>query len=210
LIKLADPLSARLAGTVPTSVGRFFGGYTTWLQGIQLEGDRAVLAKIVFRISLQILVNCALIAAVFLAGAYLVGSIGKSVVHTVSDEEMQRTIVWGGALVISLPFLIATYRKLEALSMLLGELGLNPEAAGRSKVGVRHLMFRLIPAVSTAAILLLIAALSASMLPPLEWLGLVLVVAAGLAALLWKPFVQLHARLQIALFKTLEDDKGER
>jgi CPA2 family monovalent cation:H+ antiporter-2 len=207
LIRLADPLSARLATSMPRRVTSFFGRYTTWLQSIQLEGDRAVIANIIFRISLQILVNCALVAAVFLAGAYLVG--GRHVVTAITDQQVQRTVVWGAALFISLPFLIATYRKLEALSMLLGELGMNPPVAGRYKVSIRHVIFRLIPAMSIVGILLLIAALSASILPPAEWLILVLVAAAGVAALLWRPFVKLHARLQIALFKTLEEDKGE-
>jgi CPA2 family monovalent cation:H+ antiporter-2 len=90
---------------------------------------------------------------------------------------------------------------------LLGELGMNPSVAGRYKAGMRHMVFRLIPALSIAGILLLIAALSASILPPAEWLILLLLGAAGLAALLWRPFVKLHARLQIALFKTLEEDK---
>jgi CPA2 family monovalent cation:H+ antiporter-2 len=207
LIKAADPLSAMLATRTPRRVANFFGGYTQWLKSIQLEGDRAIVASIIFRISLQILVNCALVAAVFLAAAYLVG--GRHMVTALGNEQLQRTIVWGVSLVISLPFLIATYRKLEALSMLLGELGINAAAAGRSKSGVRHMFFRLIPAMSIVGILLLIAALSASILPPVEWLILVLLGAAGLAALLWKPFVKLHARLQIALFKTLEEDKSD-
>jgi CPA2 family monovalent cation:H+ antiporter-2 len=207
LIRLADPLSDRLARSTPQRVANFFGRYTKWLQSIQLEGDRAVIASIIFRISLQILVNCALVAAVFVAGAYLVG--GRNIVTAITDEQVQRTVVWGAALFVSLPFLIATYRKLEALSMLLGELGMNLPPAGRYKVGVRHVIFRMIPALSIAGILILIAALSASILPPAEWLLLVLVGAAVLTALLWKPFVKLHARLQIALFKTLEEDKGE-
>jgi CPA2 family monovalent cation:H+ antiporter-2 len=205
LIKLADPLSSTLAASMPQRMTNFFGRYTAWLQSIQLKGDRAVIANIILRISLQILVNCALVAAVFLGGAYLIG--GGNIVTSITDEQIQRTIVWGAALVISLPFLIATYRKLEALSMLLGELGMNPSVAGRYKAGMRHMVFRLIPALSIAGILLLIAALSASILPPAEWLILLLLGAAGLAALLWRPFVKLHARLQIALFKTLEEDK---
>lgn len=207
LIKAADPLSATLATRTPRRVADFFGRYTQWLKSVQLEGDRAIVASIIFRISLQILVNCALVAAVFLAAAYLVG--GRHVVMAIGNEPLQRTIVWSVSLVISLPFLIATYRKLEALSMLLGELGMNPRVAGRYKTGARHMIFRLIPALSIVGILLLIAALSASILPPVEWLILVLVGAAGMAALLWKPFVKLHARLQIALFKTLEEDKSE-
>jgi CPA2 family monovalent cation:H+ antiporter-2 len=210
LIKLADPLSARLAASVPQRITRFFGLYTVWLKGMQPQGDKAVVANIVFRISLQILVNCALVAAVFVAAAYMVGSVEQNWVASISDEQLQRAVVWGGALIVSLPFLIATYRKLEALSMLLGELGTNPHMAGRYKAGARHLVFRLIPGVSIAAILLAITAISASILPAIEWLILVLIGAAGLTALLWKPFVKLHARLQIALFKTLEEDKGDK
>ncbi|MEN3363260.1 MAG: monovalent cation:H+ antiporter-2, family [Burkholderiales bacterium] len=207
LIKAADPLSARLATSMPNRMANFFGRYSVWLQSIQLEGDRAVIANIILRISLQILVNCALVAGVFLAGAYLIG--GRNIVTSITDEQIQRTIVWGAALVISLPFLIATYRKLEALSMLLGELRMAPSVAGRYKAGMRHMVFRLIPALSIAGIMLLISVLSASILPPAEWLAAVLIGAAILAGLLWKPFVKLHARLQIALFKTLEEDKSE-
>lgn len=207
LIKAADPLSAYLTQATPRRVSNFFGRYTEWLQSIQLEGDRAIVARIFLRISLQILVNCALVAAVFIAAAYLLG--GRNLIASVTDEHMQRTIIWAAALVISLPFLIATYRKLEALTMLLGELAINPKVAGRYKAGMRHMLVRLIPGMSIVGILLLIAALSASILPPVEMLVMVLFGAAVLTAVLWKPFVKLHARLQIALFKTLEEDKSE-
>jgi CPA2 family monovalent cation:H+ antiporter-2 len=40
-------------------------------------------------------------------------------------------------LLLSLPFLIAAYRKLKALSMLLAEMGVKPEMAGRHTQRVR-------------------------------------------------------------------------
>jgi CPA2 family monovalent cation:H+ antiporter-2 len=43
----------------------------------------------------------------------------------------------GAALLLSLPFLIAAYRKLKALSMLLAEMGVKPEMAGRHTQRVR-------------------------------------------------------------------------
>jgi hypothetical protein len=36
----------------------------------------------------------------------------------------------------------------------------------------------------------------------------VLIVATVIALLMWKPFVKLHSRLQIALVETLAEDKG--
>ncbi len=206
LIRLADPLSASAVRRMPAPLKRFFGSYSTWLLGMQPEGERAVLARIVFRILLQVLVNSALVAAVFLAGAYTVGGIERWLHAWIPDEDVQKVIVWGGALLISLPFLIAAYRKLEALAMLLAELG-GGSQAGRHPLW--RLLSRLIPLVSIAGILLLIALVTTSILPPPAWTALVLAVAAGTALLLWRPFIRWHSRLQIALIETLKQGKEE-
>jgi CPA2 family monovalent cation:H+ antiporter-2 len=210
LIKLADPLSAKAAKSMPQTMAKVFGRYTTWLESMQLEGDRAALAKIILRILLQVLVNCALVAAVFLAGAFFVASIEKTILAWISEEAVQKAIVWGGALIISLPFLIATYRKLKALSLLLAELGVRPDVAGRYTKGLRRSIAEVIPILSIAGILLLIGVLSVKILPPAQLLIVVFAVAAVLAALLWKPFVRLHSRLQIALFETLDEEPDKK
>jgi CPA2 family monovalent cation:H+ antiporter-2 len=210
LIKLADPLSARAAKSMPQTMAKVFGRYTIWLQSMQLEGDRAALAKIILRILLQVLVNCALVAAVFLAGAFFVASIEKTVLAWISEEAVRKAIVWGGALIISLPFLIATYRKLKALSLLLAELGVRPDVAGRYTKGLRRSIAEVIPILSIAGILLLIGVLSVKILPPAQLLIVVFAVAAVLAALLWKPFVRLHSRLQIDFFETLDEEPDKK
>lgn len=209
LIKLADPLSNRAAQAMPRGIARLFNRYAEWLGSMRLEGERALVAKIILRILLQILVNCALVAAVFLAGAYFVAAIEKSLLRWTADEDMQRMIVWGGALLISLPFLIATYRKLWALSMLLAELLRAPEFTGQPLRGAQRFFFELIPILSIGGILALIAALSVRILPPMNLLMIVLMSAAALTALLWKFFVRLHSRLQVALFDSMKDEGEE-
>ena len=57
---------------------------------------------------------------------------------------------------------------------------------------------------------LLVAALSASILPPWEWLLVILAAAGALSALLWKWFVRLHTKLQIALLDTLSAEGDHR
>jgi CPA2 family monovalent cation:H+ antiporter-2 len=210
LIRLADPLSVRAARSMPQRVTDLFGRYTSWVNGMQLEGDRAVLAKIVLRIFLQVLVNCALVAAMFLAGAYLVASIEQSVVIWIPDEEVQKAVVWGGALIISLPFLIATYRKLKALSMLLGEMGIGRNAAGRYTDGLRRAIAEGIPALSIIVILLLVGAMAVSILPSTGLLAAVLIGVAVIAALLWNFCIRLYSRLQVALFETLDEPADKR
>ena len=74
---------------------------------------------------------------------------------------------------------------------------------------MRRFWFELIPIASIVAILFLIATVSARILPPAQWLAVLLIGALGLAALFWSFFVRLHSRLQIALFKTMEDNAEE-
>ncbi len=207
MTKLAEPLSAKAMQRAPQRLNQICDGYTTWLQSMQLDGDKAVLAKIILRILLQVLVNCALVTAVFLAGAYFIRGIESNLLIWIPQEEIQRVIVWGGALLISLPFLIATYRKLQALSMLLAQIGYTNEAAGAGRSGVRRYAFELIPLAVIVGMLFLIASVSGNILPPFEWIVAVLVCAAVVAALFWKFFVRLHTRLQIALFETMEENK---
>ncbi|MBI1889676.1 MAG: cation:proton antiporter [Burkholderiales bacterium] len=207
LIRLADPLSAQIIQRAPAPVARAFGGYTAWLRRHHPEGERAVIAKIVAHILLQIIVNCAVVAAVFVAGAYSVGTIEMHFLKWSPQPEVQQTMVWGGALLISLPFLIAAYRKLGALSLILAQLGEPQRTPEGGRFSLRRLMFELIPILSIGAMLFLIAIISASILPPPRYLIPLLLGALMLSAVFWKFFVRLHSRLQIALFETMEQEK---
>lgn len=208
-IKAADPLSARLSHTVPKGFAQFFHLYTQWLESIQPQGDRAVLAGIVRKIVLQVFVNLCLVAAVFLGAAYSINTLHTQFPAWLSDVRIQKTLVWGGSLVLSLPFLVAAYRKLKALSMLLAEVGVKAKFAGQYTETVRRVIAEVIPAAAIVGIILLLVALSASILPPTELLVLVLIAASVLVALLWQRFIKLHARLQIALMETLNKGKDE-
>lgn len=207
LIRLADPLSQRAASAMPSVISRTGTRYTEWLQSVQLQGDRAMLAKIIMKIVVQVIANCALTAAVFVAGIYLLGVVEQLLGTSFEDERIQKTVVWGGALMCSLPFLIATYRKLKALSLLLAEI-ITGETS-RLAHGWRRVIAETIPLVSIAVILLLIGLLSRSILPPFEMLALLLSAAAVLTALSWRPLVRFHTHLQIALFETLDEEAAE-
>lgn len=110
-------------------------------------------------------------------------------------------------MLLSLPFLIAAYRKLKALSMLLAEMGVKPEMAGRHTQRVRRVVAEVIPLMSLLVIFLLLSALSASILPTSELLLVIAVVAAVIVALLWRWFIRVHTRMQIALLETLENSR---
>ncbi|UVL78534.1 cation:proton antiporter [Pseudomonas putida] len=207
LIRAADPLSQKLGNVVPSRLARVLSLYGEWLRNIQPQGESAMLAAMIRRILLQVGVNLALVIAIFFSGGYFAERIGNWLSEWVSDVSQQKAMIWGAALLLSLPFLIAAYRKLKALSMLLAEMGVKPEMAGRHTQRVRRVIAEVIPLLSLLVIFLLLSALSASILPTSELLLVIAVVAAVVVALLWRWFIRVHTRMQIALLETLENSR---
>ncbi|MBH3472989.1 cation:proton antiporter [Pseudomonas putida] len=207
LIRAADPLSQKLGNVVPSRLARVLSLYGEWLRNIQPQGESAMLAAMIRRILLQVGVNLALVIAIFFSGGYFAERIGNWLSEWVSDASQQKAVIWGAALLLSLPFLIAAYRKLKALSILLAEMGVKPEMAGRHTQRVRRVIAEVIPLLSLLVIFLLLSALSASILPTNELLLVIAVVAAVVVALLWRWFIRVHTRMQIALLETLENSR---
>ncbi|MGF6093296.1 cation:proton antiporter [Pseudomonas sp. 18175] len=207
LIRGADPLSLKIAAVMPKRMSRVFGMYGEWLRSIQPQGEGAMLASMIRKIILQVGVNLALVVAIFFTGSFFAKRIGGYLEGLVSDPSWQKALIWGGALLLSLPFLIAAYRKLKALSMLLAEMSVKPEMAGRHTQRVRRVIAELIPILSLLVIFLLLAALSASILPTNKLLVLIAVVTAAVAAVLWRWFIRVHTRMQVALLETLDNHK---
>ncbi|WP_369302811.1 MULTISPECIES: cation:proton antiporter [unclassified Pseudomonas] len=207
LIRGADPLSLKIAAVMPKRMSRVFGMYGEWLRSIQPQGEGAMLASMIRKIILQVGVNLALVVAIFFAGSFFAARIGGYLEGWISEPSWQKALIWGGALLLSLPFLIAAYRKLKALSMLLAEMSVKPEMAGRHTQRVRRVIAELIPILSLLVIFLLLAALSASILPTNKLLVLIAVVAAAVAAVLWRWFIRVHTRMQVALLETLDNHK---
>ncbi|NWC48978.1 cation:proton antiporter [Pseudomonas edaphica] len=207
LIRGADPLSLKIAAVMSKRMSRVFGLYGEWLRSIQPQGEGAMLASMIRKIILQVGVNLALVIAIFFAGSFFAASIGGYLEGWISDPSWQKALIWGGALLLSLPFLIAAYRKLKALSMLLAEMSVKPEMAGRHTQRVRRVIAEVIPILSLLVIFLLLAALSASILPTNKLLVLIAVVTAAVAAVLWRWFIRVHTRMQVALLETLDNHK---
>ncbi len=208
LMRAAEPLARRLRARVPSGLRRILHTYTDWLQRLRFDGDRAVIAAMVRRILLQAFVNFCLVAAIFGAGAYAASERGLDLSKWLPNPMIANTLIWSSALIVSLPFLIAAYRKLKALAMMLAEVSVR--GAGRRSERVRRVIAEVLPLVSTSAMLLLVCALSSSILPPAELLVAVLCMGALILILAWRALIKLHSRLQIALLDTLKSEKEPR
>jgi CPA2 family monovalent cation:H+ antiporter-2 len=205
LIRVADPLSRRVADAMPPTLANVFGLYGQWLRSLRPASGEPTVLGMTGPIVVQIAVNLALVAAIFLGVSYSAPWTSGFLANWLSEESMRRVVLWSGALVLSMPFLVAVWRKATSLAMLLAEVSVQPATAGRFTGAIRQTIAQLVPVVSMIGVFLLVAALSGAILPPVGLLAAVLVCAALLMAVLWRWCVKIHASMQIAFKETLNE-----
>jgi CPA2 family monovalent cation:H+ antiporter-2 len=203
LIRASDPLASFLGRALPTRVTGVFGAYTEWMGSLGLQGQGAIVMKMIRRLVWHVIINMMLVIAVFVivAFAYRRGFLHVDMLS--DDATVRRSLAWSFAALMSLPMVVAAYRKAGALGMLLAELSI-PDRFGSRTFRIRSVLGRIIPVVAMLILGLLVAALASTILPPREVAGVLVLIGIGLVWLLWRVLVQVHARLQAALRDTLE------
>jgi len=210
LIKSSDGLVTTLGRVMPVRLKNDLNAYTEWMQSIKPPDEgHAILHAMIRRILVHVVLNFCAVAAIFLASSWAWKHTSLSDGFAWLESAWQITAFWALTLLVSLPFLVAAYRKLEALGMLLAEMSVHPDKAGKLTAPVRKLLATLLPVASLVLMLLLISILSARILPPFHLMVLVIVVVVALASLLWNFFVRWHSRLQIALKETLDSQPDD-
>jgi monovalent cation:H+ antiporter-2, CPA2 family len=207
LIKAADPITRRIARAMPVPVANTFGLYSQWLASLSPDTGGPTLFSMTRRIVLQIAVNLALVAAIFLSASYSAPFATEYLSRWLPTNNAQRVALWSVALLVSMPFLVAVYRKLGSLALMLAEVSVQPAKAGRFTRALRSAISGLIPILAMFGVFLLVTVLSGGILPPFGLMIAVLVCAALLLTVLWRWCVKIHATMQIALRETFEEPR---
>ena len=204
LIRASDPLADVLARRLPGGLTSLLGAYTDWMGNLSLGGQGAVVAKMIRRLVWHVIINMMLVVAAFLIMSYLYR---RGVFHwdvLADSPQVKRSLAWSIAALVSLPMIVAAYRKASALGMLLAELSIPERIGGAYNMRIRGVLARFIPLATMWVLGLLVAALASTILPPREVAIVLVLVLLLLAWLLWRGLVQVHARLQAALRDTLD------
>ncbi len=204
LTRSAGGLANGLRRVTPRSVQLLASSYSGWLENLKPVNENAAIAAIFRRLLWHIAINILLVVTLFMIGAYVNGhSWGWFAVFGI-HRDLRHTLIWACALFLSLPMLIAIYRKAEALGMLLAEIGIRERFAGSYTQAIRNVLARIIPLVTLLALALLVSALGSTILPPRGIALSLMVLGVVLAVVLWRGLVRMHARLQAALKETLD------
>lgn len=205
LIKYSDSLTRYLTFIVPKSLSSTFELYSDWIQNIQPTEEQIVLTRIIKRSIINIVINLLIVIAIFLSGSYL-ARIGR---YILLDITITKTLIWALALILSTPFLIAVYRKVKALSMLLAELSVKEVVNKKLTITVRKIISEVIPILAILGILIFASLLSVSILPPFGLLILALVITGIILVIFFPWFIKLHSRLQINLIDSIKKNDND-
>lgn len=205
LIKFADPFTHFLARAFPTRFSKFFNTYTIWIKKISSQHENAPIKQAIKKGLFQIFLNLMLIIASFIFGSFLAHS--KTFRILFNDIRIENAVIWGMALIVSIPFLIAIYRKLKGLSMIFAEMTVKANKYGKYNIKLRRTISELIPLIGMLGISVMITALSATIFPPTRLMIFVLIIVILITAILWTWFIKLHSRLQIRLMDTFKENK---
>lgn len=206
LVRSADGLVNGMRRLAPSPLRLLVSSYTGWLENLRPVNENAVIAAMLRRLLTHIAINVMLVVTLFVVGAYINAHNWAWFSMLGLTRDARHTVIWAAALFLSLPLLIAVYRKAEALGMLLAELGIRESYAGSYTRAIRGVLARLIPLATLSILAVLVSALGSAILPPR---GVALSLAAAgvlVAVVLWRGLVRVHARLQAALRDTIAKD----
>ena len=210
LIKSADGLVNRFDRLAPPPLVNSLEIYTRWVG--QLGNQRATnLANtLVRRWISQMTLNVVLITAVFIAAAYGERHPPGWLAGLELGDDWLKAAFWLVAVVLSLPLFIATFRKLQALGLLLAETKVTQAAAGERTAAIRAVVAQVVPIAGTLALGLFVLVLSSALLPTFKVLAGLLVVVALITWLLWRSFIKVYAKAQGALQETFASPPAPR
>jgi CPA2 family monovalent cation:H+ antiporter-2 len=209
LIKSADGIVNRFDRVAPRSLVNALELYTNWV-GRLGQRHSTLATKLVRRWSAQMALNAALIAAVFIAAAFLRQHPPAWLNQLGLGDEWLKSALWLLAVICSLPMFIATSRKLQALGLLIAETKVSEATAGERTTAIRALVAQTIAIAGTVILGLYVIVLSFTLLPTFKVFVVLLVLAGFISWLLRRSFIRVYSKAQIALQETLSQPPTPR
>lgn len=202
LIRSADGLVGMFDRRAPAPLVNALELYTRWIGQIGGRAQPTMVSNLIRQWIAQMALNAALIAGVFIAAVYLGQRPPDWLRRLELGDPVQNASLWLVAMVASLPMFIATSRKLQALGMLLAETKVPADLAEERAVAIRAIVSNGVPIVGSVALGLFVLLLSSTLLPPLKVLLVLLFVVGLIAWLLWRSFIKVYSKAQVALRET--------
>jgi CPA2 family monovalent cation:H+ antiporter-2 len=209
LIRSADGLVNWFYRVAPRPVVESLDIYTRWVGQIGSQSS-SLARKLTWRWVAQISLNTVLIAAVFIGAAFVERRPPPWLEALGLGTELLKAMLWLASMIVSLPMLTASFRKLQALGLLVAQTKVTPAAAGERTAAIRAIVAQVVPVAGTVALGLLVLVLSSALLPTFKVFIVLLAIVAFITWLLWRSFVRIYSKAQIALQATFAQPADPR
>jgi CPA2 family monovalent cation:H+ antiporter-2 len=203
LLRNADRLANLLERNTPPPLAATMMAYGEWVSALQRSSPVADQVRLVLRRSLlQILLNLIIGSGLFIGAGALARKFEARPGWWNALPEWTGgigTICWFGALLVSLLLLIAMFRKIQAVGMILSEMAIPSAMAKNAAVPYRTIVANTVLILGTLVVCAWLLMVSALILPPWPMFlflgGVAILVGVGLRA----SFIRLYARGQVML-----------
>lgn len=188
----------------PKPLTTFLALYGQWVKNLQPETRGRLVWQQIRRSLLQLIFNAVAINVLFVVATLAARWVEQTRPRMLLFEGDALALIWAAVVLLTLPFLIAMFRKWQAMAMILGEAALPPRQARlpRAQLVAQTLQGTFL-FVGFGVIGAWLLVLSAALWPPWPVLLALTAALAAAAFFLWKNMVRIHSRIQTALAKAL-------
>jgi CPA2 family monovalent cation:H+ antiporter-2 len=204
LIKSTDGLVGWFDRVAPRNIATSLDAYTRWVGELGASHASPTAGRFIRKWTWQIVLNMILTAGVFVSAIFIHGNRPPWFQSLPVRHEWLDALLWAGAVLASMPMLIASYRKLQALAMLIGEAAAQKVENPAARPAVKNVVSASVAIAGSVLLAVLLLLLSAAILPSWKILIVLGLIIAGITALLWRSFVRIYSKAQISLRDTLD------
>lgn len=207
LIRGSDTVAERFTKMMPTA----FAETTSLYSRLRPESAAPTAMEMVLRRELrrsllQILLNLVLVGAMFAIASAVGVRLPGLEAYVPRQLGGVDGLLWAGVLLLSMPMLIAIFRKLQAISLMLAETSVPQDLPDERKYHLRRVVSRMLLTVMTTLLFAALLMMGASLLPPWPVLLVFLGIFGLVVSRLWGHFVLVYSRAQVALRQTLTEN----
>ncbi|MFQ3671025.1 MAG: cation:proton antiporter [Verrucomicrobiia bacterium] len=207
LIRGADPTVAWFERTAPPALRRALDLYTAWIGRLTAPRNENLFLDTAKRMFWRIILNLFLVAGILVAARFAAAALTSAWPDFPGGEPAARTACWIAAMLGSSFLFIATYRKLDILSVFMGEIASSLGDTPKTRSAISRFITLIVFWGGLLIIGLLIFFLSISILPSWQIVGLVGFTLALLTVLFHERLVGLYLAGQQALEETFNTPK---
>lgn len=209
LVDNADRIAKWIGRILPDALVNQLTFFRRQVANLSQQKPQKSVMRHVWSLMFQLALNMALIAGGFIAAGYVHRMFPHIFSFLPDFAGGSQSLVWLGTVVLLLPLYIATFRKMQAMAMMLSELMTSGAQERRSKRVLRSILGGVMLFVQLIFLTILTLIVSAALLPPWQSLIVLLLIIAVLVFKFGRDFNRLYSEGKFTLIATLNEPVHE-